>query len=157
MIKNIKTIIHAIKMLLRKCWLETMDSDAYCQYLKKRGVKIGSGVHFRYPSHTLIDTTRPSLVEFGNNIDINDYFTVLTHDFGSYVLRGKYHEFVNSSGQVRIGNNVVIGRNVTILKGVSIGDNTIIALGAVVTKDTPPQLRCSRRTSPSDFFVGRLL
>ena len=115
MIKNMKTIMHSIKMLLRKCWLETMDSDAYCQYLKKRGVKIGTGVLFRNPSHTMIDTTRPSLVEFGNNIDINDYFTVLTHDFGSYVLRGKYHDFVNSSGRVRIGNNVVIGRNVTIL------------------------------------------
>ena len=32
----------------------------------------------------------------------------------------------------------MIGRNVSILKGVEIGDNTIIALGSIVTKNTPP-------------------
>lgn len=94
-------------------------------------------MNFRYPEHTTIDLTRPSLIEFGDNIDINDNFTLLTHDFGTFVLRSKYHDFVNSSGKVRIGNNVVIGRNVSILKGVEIGDNTIIALGSVVTKSTP--------------------
>ena len=33
-----------------------------------------------------------------------------------------------------IGNNVWIGLNSIILKGVSVGDNTIIAAGSVVTK-----------------------
>lgn len=38
---------------------------------------------------------------------------------------------------VNIGNDVWIGGNVTILPGVSIGNNVIIAAGAVVTKDIP--------------------
>lgn len=38
---------------------------------------------------------------------------------------------------ITIGNNVWIGANVTVLKGVTIGDNSIIAAGAVVTKDVP--------------------
>ncbi|HEY5893168.1 MAG TPA: acyltransferase [Chthoniobacterales bacterium] len=38
---------------------------------------------------------------------------------------------------VHIGNNVWIGMNATILKGVTIGDNAIVAAGAVVTKDVP--------------------
>lgn len=38
---------------------------------------------------------------------------------------------------VKIGNKVWIGANVTILPGVCIGDGTIIAAGAVVTKDVP--------------------
>ncbi len=38
---------------------------------------------------------------------------------------------------VRVGNNVWIGGNVTILPGVTIGDNAINAAGAVVTKDVP--------------------
>ena len=41
---------------------------------------------------------------------------------------------------VRIGNNVWVGANVTILPGVSIGDNAIIAAGAVVTKDIPANM-----------------
>lgn len=36
-----------------------------------------------------------------------------------------------------IGNNVWLGANVTVLPGVTIGDNAIIAAGAVVTKNVP--------------------
>lgn len=38
---------------------------------------------------------------------------------------------------VHIGNNVFIGMHCMILKGVTIGDNSIIAAGSVVTKDIP--------------------
>ncbi|MCH5164536.1 MAG: sugar O-acetyltransferase [Clostridiales bacterium] len=38
---------------------------------------------------------------------------------------------------VVIGNNVWIGAHATILPGVTIGDNSVIAAGAVVTKDVP--------------------
>ena len=36
---------------------------------------------------------------------------------------------------MRIGNDVWIGGNVTILPGVTIGNNVVVAAGAVVTKD----------------------
>ena len=39
---------------------------------------------------------------------------------------------------VYIGNDVWIGDRVLILPGVHIGDGSIIAAGAVVTKDVPP-------------------
>ncbi|KAA1181932.1 sugar O-acetyltransferase [Paenibacillus sp. B2(2019)] len=38
---------------------------------------------------------------------------------------------------VIIGDNVWIGSNATILPGVKIGDNSVVAAGAVVTKDVP--------------------
>lgn len=131
-------VIKALRYIKTKIKLATMDSADYVDYLQKQGIKVGKNVKFRYPQHTLIDTTRPTLVEFGDNIDINDNFTVLTHDFTSFVLRGKYRDYVNSSGPVIIGNNVVVGRNVTLLKGAVIGDNSIIALGSIVTKSMPP-------------------
>lgn len=37
-----------------------------------------------------------------------------------------------------IGNDVFIGANSTILKGVKIGDNSIIGTGSIVTKSIPP-------------------
>lgn len=42
-----------------------------------------------------------------------------------------------SKGEVVIGNNVWIGDKATVLSGVHIGDNVIVAANAVVTKDVP--------------------
>ncbi|MCM1070390.1 MAG: sugar O-acetyltransferase [[Clostridium] fimetarium] len=41
---------------------------------------------------------------------------------------------------IRIGNGVWIGARVTVTAGVTIGDNAIIAAGAVVTKDVPANM-----------------
>ena len=39
---------------------------------------------------------------------------------------------------IHIGRKVWLGANVTVLPGVTIGDNAIVAAGAVVTKDVEP-------------------
>lgn len=38
---------------------------------------------------------------------------------------------------IKLGRNVWIGANATILSGVTIGDNSVVAAGSVVTKDVP--------------------
>lgn len=49
-------------------------------------------------------------------------------------IRGEELEF---GLPIHVGNNVWIGGGATILPGVTIGNNTIVAAGAVVTKDVP--------------------
>lgn len=44
---------------------------------------------------------------------------------------------LKSKGEIRIGRNVWIGDKVTILGGVTIGDNVIIGAGSIVTHDIP--------------------
>ncbi len=44
---------------------------------------------------------------------------------------------LKSKGEVVIGNNVWLGDKVTVLAGVHIGNNVIVAANAVVTKDIP--------------------
>ena len=44
---------------------------------------------------------------------------------------------------VKIGNKVWIGGGVTILPGVTIGDNTVIAAGSVVTQDVPANVEAA--------------
>ena len=39
---------------------------------------------------------------------------------------------------IAIGRNAWLGANVTVLAGVTVGDNAIVAAGSVVTKDVPP-------------------
>lgn len=45
---------------------------------------------------------------------------------------------MDSVREVRIGDNVWIGSEAVILKGVSVGDRAVIGTRAVVTKDVPP-------------------
>lgn len=56
--------------------------------------------------------------------------TVLTSDSESYMLA--------QSGSTRIGNDVWIGDNSVIIKGVEIGNGAIIAAGSIVTKNVAP-------------------
>ena len=130
-------ILQHIKAILSRLWLEGLPSDKYVDYLRRNGIRVGSNVHFRNPANNTIDFTRPCLIEFGDNLDINENFAVLTHDFGTFVFRAVYNDFVNSSGKVKIGSNIVFGRNVTVLKGVEIGDNCIIGAGSIVSKSIP--------------------
>ena len=39
---------------------------------------------------------------------------------------------------IYVGNDVWLGRRVMVMPGVHIGDHSVIAAGAVVTKDVPP-------------------
>ena len=43
------------------------------------------------------------------------------------------------SAPIRIEDNVWIGRDARVLKGVTIGKGSVVALGAIVTKDVPPK------------------
>jgi maltose O-acetyltransferase len=74
-------------------------------------------------------------VYIGNNVMIgpNTLITTVGHPL-SPKGRRQYHAFAQP---VRIGNDVWIGGNVTILPGVTIGNNVVVAAGAVVTKDVP--------------------
>lgn len=61
----------------------------------------------------------------------------ISHDFT--VMDSDAHELNGSRNTrpVHIGNHVWIGTRVTILSGVSVGEGSVIAAGALVTEDVP--------------------
>lgn len=109
----------------------------FAAYLRGQGVIVGENTYFYDPKTTMIDLTRPYLIEFGKNVHVTANVTVLTHGYDIVVLHNKYDYKCGSSGKVKIGDNVFIGVGSTILKGVTIGDNVVIAAGSVVNKDIP--------------------
>lgn len=48
-----------------------------------------------------------------------------------------YGDVLGSAGRVKIGNNVFIGMNSTILKGITIGNNVVIGANSLINKDIP--------------------
>ena len=119
-----------VKKLLYK---ERTSSQTYIDYMRKNGAKIGQRVTIFSPKTTNIDMTRPWLIDIGNDVQITEGVTILTHGYDWAVLKGVYGEILGSGGGVKVGNNVFIGMKTTILKGVNIGNNVIIGANSVVS------------------------
>lgn len=77
-------------------------------------------------------------VTIGNHVNLAQGITVtaLNHNFTEKDLR--IDEQGVSTNPVTIGDDIWIGTNAVILPGVTIGDHSVVAAGAVVTKDVPP-------------------
>lgn len=97
------------------------------------GLNIHAGDNFLTNYNVVILDIAP--VNIGNDVMIgpNTLITTVGHPLSPL---GRVKKMAISQ-PVTIGNNVWIGGNVTILPGVNIGDNAIIAAGAVVSKDIP--------------------
>lgn len=110
---------------------------AYVAHLRSLGMRIGDNTVIYSPKHCVIDETRPWMIEMGNNVSITQGVTILTHGYDWSVLKGKYGDVLGSAGRVKIGDNVFVGMNTTILKGVAIGSNVIIGANSLINKDVP--------------------
>lgn len=88
-------------------------------------------------------TTRAKIM-IGNKVIVGPNLTIITGDHRTNLI-GKYMADVTDAEKrpeddinVTICDDVWIGANVTILKGVTVSQGCVIAAGSVVTKDTEP-------------------
>lgn len=97
---------------------------------RRKGIKIGKGTYIYNNVH--LDLSRGTHIEIGKNSCLTGC-SVLSHD-ASIKRFGNYESLI---AKVIIGDNVFIGWQAIILRGVKIGDNVIIGAGSVVTKNIP--------------------
>jgi acetyltransferase-like isoleucine patch superfamily enzyme len=87
-------------------------------------------------------------IHIGSNVKIGGNTRIFDHDFHTLDYLARRNDELDfysvKSLPIHIGDDVFIGTNTIILKGVSIGDRTIIAAGSVVTL----------KYIPEDSFVG---
>lgn len=95
--------------------------------LIKEGLVVGD--NFNAMEGTIIDPGHCWLIEIGNNVTLAPRVHLLAHDASMKKSLGYV-----KLGKVKIGNNVFIGANTTVLPNVTIDDNTIIGAGSVVSK-----------------------
>ena len=88
---------------------EDVFINACCHFQDHGGVTLGDGC------------------QIGHNV----VFATLNHFMETEKRKMSY------SAPIVLGKNVWVGSNATILQGVTIGDNSVIGAGAVVTKDVP--------------------
>ena len=111
------------------------DGNEYINYLRKCGVKVGENCTFYDCNNVSIDTQNPHMIEIGDFVRITSGVQILTHDYSFSVLCSVEGGIVGSVEKTVIGNNVFIGRNAIILKGVYVGNNVIIGAGSIVSKN----------------------
>lgn len=95
--------------------------------LNRGSISIGEGSYIN-PNSVIRINLR---LDIGSDCAISWGVTFMDHDAHEIVGKG-------NSGAIKIGNRVWIGAGATILKGVEIGDGSVIAAGAVVTRSFPP-------------------
>ncbi|WFF39531.1 acyltransferase [Moraxella nasibovis] len=96
-------------------------------------ISINSGTIFNNQVEIIADKAN---IYIGKNCLIGLNFTAINSDFHGLAIQNRTNSNYLSA-DIKIGDNVFIGNNVTILKGVSIGDNCVIANGSIVTKSMP--------------------
>lgn len=128
------------------------------RYFIGKNVQIGYRIGGQYKKGYCELQARNSeaIIHIGDNVCINNNFLaicckkiyigehcrigincqMIDSDFHGILPEQRSHH--GESGEIIIGNNVWIGNNVLVLKGVSIGDNSVVAAGSVVTKSIPP-------------------
>lgn len=115
-----------------------LKSDKRVDYLRKHNVfgHIGKNSIWR-------DRLIPlyaNRIFLGDNVRCGSKVLFITHDVIHSMLNNRDEnefEFKEKIGDIRIGDNVFIGTNVTILYDVTIGSNVVIGAGSLVNKDIP--------------------
>ena len=111
------------------------DGDEWAAFLKRHGKLHSMGEHCSI--QTNVEITDPSYVRIGNNVRMSGC-TLFGHDGSVNMLNRAYGLKLDSAGKIDIRDNVFIGHRAIVLPDVEIGPNAIVAAGAVVTKNVPP-------------------
>lgn len=135
-------IWHQILNKIKRYWIQfkiitIRDGWKKAEFLKKHNIFHHIGKSVFYTSNLL--PAEPFLVCLHNNIVISGGVRLITHSVENIIFN--HEDNVNTYkcryGKIEIHNNVYVGADAIINYGVTIGNNCIIAAGAVVTHDVP--------------------
>lgn len=107
----------------------------YADYLRLHGGFAGIGPRCSIlPSTSFLD---PAYVRLGENVHFATC-SLIGHDGSVGMMEAAYGVRIDAVGRIDIRDNVFIGHQAIVMPGVTIGPDAIVAAGAVVTRDVPP-------------------
>jgi len=110
---------------------------------------LAPGAHIRIGDHVGLSGTTlcaASGIEIGEGTLVGADCRIVDTDFHPVQSRTRRYEDIpepRPKDRIVIGRNVFLGMSVQVLKGVTIGDNTVVAAGSVVVDDLPPDTVCA--------------
>ena len=135
--------------IFRRFWMEILFLQKsilhilamYCPYMplkrvfyRSRGTKMGRNVYIG--SMVYLEEYYSNLITIENDVEIAPRVNVATHDSSYHCIDPKSPIEIKA---VTIKKDAYIGTGAIILPGVTIGEYSIVAAGAVVAKDVPPR------------------
>lgn len=108
---------------------------AWGEYQTNWGTFHSVGANFHM--NTGCNVTDPPLTRIGSNVGLSDC-TLIGHDGVVALIELAYGKHLDSVGFIDIRDNSFVGHGAIVMPRVTIGPNSIVAAGAVVTKDVPP-------------------
>ena len=115
--------------IIRELFIETNNVDSLVVISEK--VFIGRHSHFICAKK----------IEIGQNTLIAPRVTIIDNDH-KITVGELYKDSALQSESIYIGQNVWLGTNVTVLKGVSIHDNSVIGASSLVLRNVPSNKIC---------------
>ena len=106
-------------------------------YMEDDGNLISFGDHNRILGKTHVACIEGTSITFKDGCLFSDNVVFRTGDSHS-ILDAYTSKRINPSKSIKIGNRVWFGNTTKILKGITIGDDSIIGTGSVVTSDVAP-------------------
>ena len=131
----------SLRFKFLKSWLlhKSAYSSAYpgwaIRMQKARGVKIGKNCHIN--PYVLIDLLYPHLITIESNVSLGSYSMIFAHSNPTANLFLKKNGYPRVVKPVLIKEGAVINPGSIITAGVTIGKNSMIAVGSVVSRDVP--------------------
>jgi acetyltransferase-like isoleucine patch superfamily enzyme len=113
-----------------------IGGDTRSSIVVKKGAALKIGRNFRMSNSAIYCAQQ---ITIGDNVMIGGSCKIWDTDFHSLdpMKRLDNPNENYRTEAIQIGNNVFIGANTIILKGVEIGDNVIVGAGSVVAKNIP--------------------
>ena len=110
-------------------------SNFVIQFQRCRGVKIGKNCHFS--PYVLLDLLHPELITIEDNVTISSNSMIFAHVNPTTNEFLKNHGYPRTIKPVVIKNGAIISVGCIIIAGVTIGKNSIVGAGSVVSQDVP--------------------
>ncbi len=120
-----------LRKIFAKCGANAYIEPPFHANFGGKHVRVGDNFYANF-NLTLVDDGN---INIGNDCMFGPNVTIVTasHPVAPEKRRGGYQ----FNKDVNIGNDVWLAANVIILPGVTIGDGSVVAAGAVVNKDVP--------------------